>query len=92
MLQYREQVQELDCGISVVQIMHKYFYDQWISLAALKSNVNYQNNGINILELSSLAEKFGMHLESYQGSADLLAGLELKSPVISMIQNHCFFN
>ena len=92
MLQYREQVQELDCGVSVVQIMHKYFYDQWISLAALKSNVNYQNNGINILELSSLAEKFGMHLESYQGSADLLAGLELKSPVISMIQNHGFFH
>ena len=33
-----------------------------------------------------------MHLESYQGSADLLAGLELKSPVISMIQNHGFFH
>lgn len=92
MLQYKEQVQSLDCGIAVIQMIHNYFYDQWISLASLKSNVNYSTEGINILELSTLAAKFGIHLESYEGQIDALNNLELKQPIISIIKSDTFLH
>lgn len=92
MLQYKEQVQSLDCGIAVIQMIHNYFYDQWISLASLKSNVNYSTEGINILELSALGAKFGIHLESYEGQIDALNNLELKQPIISIIKSDTFLH
>lgn len=91
-MQYREQVQNLDCGVSVIQMLHKYYYNQWISLATLKSNINYDQNGVNTLELSNLAEKFGMKLEVFQGKFESLFELELDEPIISIIKNEGFFH
>lgn len=92
MLQYKEQVQQLDCGLAVVQMIHYYFYDEWISIALLKSNVNYSAEGINILELTNLSEKFGFLIESYQGSFEQLTQINLNQPIISLIRNESFLH
>ena len=92
MLQYKEQVQQLDCGLAVVQMIHYYFYDEWISIALLKSNVNYSAEGINILELTNLSEKFGFLIESYQGSFEQLSQINLNQPIISLIRNESFLH
>ena len=92
MLQYKEQVQQLDCGLAVVQMIHHYFYDNWISISLLKANVNYSSEGINLLELTNLSEKFGFLIESYQGSFKQLTKINLNQPIISLIRNDVFLH
>lgn len=91
-MEYKEQVQQLDCGLFVLQMMHKYYYDNWISIPTLKSNANFDNNGLNTLELNNLSQKFGMNLEIFEGEFELLLNLEINNPIISIIKNENFFH
>ena len=76
MLRYKQQVDKLDCGILVIQIIHNFFYNKWIPLTSLKLQANYNENGINLLELSNLGHKIGLKLEPLKG--DFLSFKKLK--------------
>lgn len=91
-MQYREQVEKLDCGIFVVQTMYKYFYDRWLSLPSIKSKANYDKDGISILELSNLMKNFGIKSEPLKGDFDSFKKLKIKEPIISIIKNNNFYH
>lgn len=91
-MQYREQVSKLDCGISVVQVLHKYYFDNWIDLATLKKDVSYDANGINLLELTKLAKKFGINFEILKGDFESFKKIKIEEPIISIIKNDGFLH
>lgn len=91
-MQYREQVEKLDCGIFVVQTMHKFFYDKWISLQALKNNVKYSSAGINIFELINLMNSVGINSEVLEGDPESFKKIKLNNPIIAIIKNDDFLH
>lgn len=91
-MQYREQVEKLDCGIFVVQTMHKFFYDKWISLQALKSNVKYSSTGINIFELTNLMNSVGIDSKVLEGDSESFKKIKLDNPIIAIIKNNDFLH
>lgn len=91
-MQYREQVSKLDCGISVVQVLHKYYFDKWIDLVTLKKDVSYDANGINLLELTNLAKKFGINFEILKGDFESFKKIKIEEPIISIIKNDGFLH
>lgn len=91
-MQYRDQVEKLDCGIFVVQTMHKFFYDKWISLQALKNNVKYSSIGINIFELTNLMKSIGIDSEVLEGDSESFKKIKLDKPIIAIIKNNDFLH
>ena len=89
---YRNQVEMLDCGISVIQAFHKYYYDEWLELKTIKSSVNYDKFGISLVELSKAANKFGIQMEILKGDFESFKKLKIDEPIISLIKNDDFLH
>ncbi|MGL5617929.1 MAG: Mbov_0121 family peptidase domain-containing ABC transporter [Metamycoplasmataceae bacterium] len=79
------QKDSLDCGLVVIQTLHNYYYDNWVSINSLKEKVNYGFEGLNILEMSNLGNKYGLLLESFEGDFESLKNLEISEPVVTII-------
>lgn len=84
-MEMKLQKDALDCGVVVIQTLHKYYYDNWIPINKLKEKVSYGLGGLNILELSNLGSNYGLLLESFEGNFDSLANLKILEPVITLI-------
>lgn len=84
-MEIKLQKDALDCGVVVIQTLHKYYYDNWVPINKLKEKVNYGVGGLNILELSSLGDNYGLLLESFEGDFDSLINLKILEPLISLI-------
>ncbi len=76
-----------DCGISIVQAFHNYFYNRWISINLLKKKASYGLKGINIEGMCDIAEEFGMKLTPMKGNFEALKELNLSKPIIALIGN-----
>lgn len=92
MLRYKQQVDKLDCGILVIQIIYNFFYNKEISLTTLKLQANYNENGLNLFELSSLGQKNGLKLEPLKGDFDSFKKLRIINPIIVVIKNDLFLH
>ena len=92
MLRYKQQVDKLDCGILAIQIIYNFFYNKEISLTTLKLQANYNENGINLLELSNLGQKIGLKLEPLKGNFDSFKKLRIINPIIAVIKIDLFLH
>lgn len=60
------QLNDNDCGISVTRSLIEHFYKIEISREELIKNSNLNQNGLSIINLELLNEKYGIKLESYE--------------------------
>ena len=91
-MEYRNQVEKLDCGISIIQAFHKYYFDEWLSLSTLKANTNYDNNGISLNEFSRLANHFGIKCDILQGDFESFKKIKTNNPFVTIIKNDEFLH
>ncbi len=91
-MEMKLQKDALDCGAVVIQSLHKYYYDNWIPINKLKESANFGLAGLNILELSSLGNNYGLLLESFEGDFDSLKELKISEPIISLINQDGVFH
>ncbi|MGL6125403.1 MAG: Mbov_0121 family peptidase domain-containing ABC transporter [Metamycoplasmataceae bacterium] len=75
----------LDCGLVVIQTLHKHYYDSWVPIIEMKEKVSYGLGGLNILELSNLGNHYGLLLETFEGDFDSLKNLIITEPIITLI-------
>lgn len=91
-MEMKLQEDAIDCGVVIIQSLHKYYYDNWIPINKLKEKVNYGISGLNLLEITELGKKYGLLLESFEGEFESLQNLELKEPIISLINKNGVFH
>ncbi|MGL5590991.1 MAG: Mbov_0121 family peptidase domain-containing ABC transporter [Metamycoplasmataceae bacterium] len=84
-MEMKLQKDSLDCGLVVIQSLHNYYYDNWVSINNLKEKVNYGLAGLNILEISNLANNYGLLLESFEGDFESLINLDITEPIVTII-------
>ncbi|WP_369991276.1 Mbov_0121 family peptidase domain-containing ABC transporter [Mycoplasmopsis arginini] len=75
-----------DCGLYVLQSLHKLFWRKWIDVNQLKYRAIYSENGISISNLTSLAKDINLELEAYKINWEEFLNLKSKTPVISIIK------
>lgn len=92
MITYKQQVGQLDCGISVVQIMHKYFFDKWLNIKEIKEKAKYNNLGISIQDLKNLFLNFGIKAKTLSGGWENFIKIKITKPVVSIIKNNDFLH
>ncbi|NQZ29010.1 MAG: ATP-binding cassette domain-containing protein [Mycoplasmatales bacterium] len=76
-----------DCGISILQGFHNYFYNRWININEFKKKASYGQKGINIEGLCKISEAFGMKLIPMKGDFEALKKLKITKPIIALIGN-----
>ncbi|TCG10852.1 Mbov_0121 family peptidase domain-containing ABC transporter [Mycoplasma todarodis] len=76
-----------DCGISILQAFHNYFYNRWININIFKKKALYGLKGINVEGMCELARVFGMKLSPMKGNIEALKDLKLSKPIIALIGN-----
>ncbi len=76
-----------DCGLSILQAFHNYFYNRWININDFKRKASYGLKGINVEGICELAQTFGMKLSPLKGNFEALKELKLESPIIALIGN-----
>ena len=86
-MQYKNQIEKLDCGIFVVQTLYKYFYDKWLTNTTIKKEAIYDSNGISLINLQYLLKKFNIDAKALKGDFNSLEKLKFKKPLISIIKN-----
>ena len=59
-----------DCGVMVIQALHKHFHNQWIDVNELKESANYGSSGINIKSLIDLGNRYGLSLYGYEADVN----------------------
>lgn len=59
------QINNNDCGIAVTQTLIRHFFKREISREELCQESNLREEGLSILDLELLNEKYGLKLESY---------------------------
>ena len=90
-MQYRNQIEKLDCGIFVVQTLYKYFYDKWLDISLIKKTAIYDSNGISIINIVDLLKQHNIQSEVLKGDNEAFKKLKIKNPIISIIKNEqCF--
>ncbi|UUD37408.1 cysteine peptidase family C39 domain-containing protein [Mycoplasmoides fastidiosum] len=62
---YKQQ-EIFDCGICVTQSLINFFYKKEISREELISNANVSQDGMSILDLEKINQKYGILLDSYE--------------------------
>ncbi len=91
-MEIKLQKDALDCGVVVIQSLHKYYYNNWIPLNKLKENANYGLTGISVLELSNIGDDYGLRLESFEGEFNSLKNLNIEEPIISIIKQNDIYH
>lgn len=81
-----------DCGLYVLQSLHKLFWKKWIDINQLKYRAIYSENGISISNLTLLAKDINLELEAYKIDWEEFLNLKSKAPVISIIKIDTFFH
>ncbi len=76
-----------DCGISILQAFHNYFYNRWININNFKKKTSYGLKGINIEGLSQVSKAFGMKLTPMKGDIEALKQIKVTIPIIALIGN-----
>lgn len=91
-MQYRNQIEKLDCGIFVVQTLYKYFYDKWLDISLIKKTTIYDSNGISIINIVDLLKQHNIQSEVLKGDNEAFKKLKIKNPIISIIKNEQYFH
>ncbi|MCR8613198.1 MAG: cysteine peptidase family C39 domain-containing protein [Mycoplasma sp.] len=76
-----------DCGLSVIQSLHEHYFHNLINIETLRSKVNFDSKGLNILTLKELALEYGLILTSYTAEVKDIFSLKIKKPIIVLVIN-----
>lgn len=85
-MQIKKQIDINDCGIVVLQSLHKFLHGKWININELKSRAFMNDKGISISNLISLGKKYGVHLEAFEGSIDNLYNSKTSDYLVTLIK------
>jgi len=86
-MEMRKQNDSNECGLVVVQSLHKHLHDNWIDINELKSRAYISENGMNINNLIDLANNYGLKLEALKGSSKQLFESGAKDYLIALTKN-----
>ncbi len=89
---YKEQVARLDCGLAIIQVIHKYFYDDWLEIRDLKEKAKYNKYGISINDLEELSKQYGIQLKSLRGDFNSFKCIKTDEPFVAIINNENFLH
>ncbi len=65
-MKVKKQREIKDCGLMVLQAIHKHYYSKLIEINDMKLNANFGANGININNLIILGKKYGIAIEAFE--------------------------
>ncbi|WP_029512670.1 Mbov_0121 family peptidase domain-containing ABC transporter [Mycoplasmopsis iners] len=82
-----KQMDQKDCGLCVLQYFVKLRQNTNVDLDYLKLKASYGNEGININSLNSLANEFGLNIESYNCAFSALETLSKEDLPIVLLVN-----
>lgn len=85
-MRIRKQEDIRDCGLLVIQAIHNHYYSTWIKLNELKININFGEKGINIKNLITLAEKYGIEMEAYEVQMDVIASSMKNKYIVGLVE------
>lgn len=91
-MQYRNQIEKLDCGIFVVQTLYKHFFDKWLDISLIKKQAKYDLNGISIINIIDLLKQHNIQSEVLKGDSEAFRNLEIKNPLVSIIKSDQYFH
>ncbi|MGX9372687.1 Mbov_0121 family peptidase domain-containing ABC transporter [Mycoplasma sp. 3398] len=73
-----------DCGLYVLQSLHKFYWKKWVDINFLKYESTYSEDGINITNLCLLASKIGLHTEAFKIEWEEILKLKTSFPLIAI--------
>ncbi len=76
-----------ECGLVVVQSLHREYYSKEIDINELKRKSNMSDKGISIANLILLAEKYGIEMDAFKGTADQFLDADLKGYFACIFDN-----
>lgn len=88
MMKIKKQEDIKDCGIVVLQSVFHFFNKYWLSISELKRDAFYNEDGIVIKNLQSLALKWGIELEAFYGDIIALKEINIQNPIITIIKEN----
>ena len=77
-----------ECGLVIVQSLHKEFHSEHIDINELKRNSNLSEKGMTIANLILLGEKYGVKIEAFKGKAKDFLANELNGYYGAMFDNN----
>lgn len=77
-----------DCGPRIVQALHNHFYTKWVDINEIKIKTNYGPMGVNIKNLLSLLNEYGIKGEPYNVDCDSLFNNLKKDYFIALINSN----
>ncbi|NQZ65783.1 MAG: ABC transporter permease, partial [Mycoplasmatales bacterium] len=77
-----------DCGLMIIQAIHKYYYSNWLKINDLKREANFGNDGINIDNMIKLANKYGINLEAFEVKIEDIIKIAKKKIMIAIINTN----
>lgn len=92
LLFYKLQNDKLDCGISTIQTLYKYFYDDWLDISVIKQDANFTKEGLSLFEFKRLCSKFNIEIKTYQVKFEQLIEANVETPFVALIKNDSFFH
>ncbi|MBN0919133.1 cysteine peptidase family C39 domain-containing protein [[Mycoplasma] gypis] len=91
-MRIKKQQEQKDCGLVCLQGFFYYFYKQWISINELRKNANFSENGLNLVELKNLANKYGIKLQILQGDFQSFLNWKIDQKMILLLNNNNIFH
>ena len=86
-MQMKKQLDINDCGLVVLQALHKHIHGQWININELKSRAFISDKGISISNLTALAKKYGVKLEALEGNIQDLYSSNTNDFLVTLIKS-----
>ncbi|MBU4692010.1 ATP-binding cassette domain-containing protein [Mycoplasma zalophi] len=77
-----------DCGVVCIQAFYKYYFKKWININDLKTQANYSQNGLNLIEMQQLAYKNNLDMKILEGDFHSFLQLKITKPLIVLVNNN----
>ncbi|MGX9358515.1 cysteine peptidase family C39 domain-containing protein [Mycoplasma sp. 128] len=74
-----------DCGLLCLSKLYKYWYKKSLNIESMQQATNYEEKGINLLELKHKAKQFGLDFKIMQGEWNSFVNLKLEHPIIIVL-------
>lgn len=76
-----------DCGIFVLQALHKKYHHKWLDINDMKANAQMSSLGMNVLSLIKLGKHYGFAFEGFR--VDIESLIQRKNEdMIALVSNH----
>ena len=67
-MEIRKQQESKDCGLMIIDALHKHFYKKFLNLNELRQKSRITDNGLSIASLVELGQSYGIKLDAFKAN------------------------